>query len=39
MLFVPLSGLGVSSLGIVGLVFNLGAYDFGSQELKATEVS
>ena len=37
MLFVPLSGLWVSLLGIVGLVFNLQAYDFVSQELKATE--
>ena len=35
--FVSLSGLWVSSLGIVGLVFNLRAYDFVSQELKATE--
>ena len=35
--FVPLSGLWASLLGIVGLVFNLGAYDFVSQELKATE--
>ena len=39
MLFVPLSGLWVSSLGIVGLAFNIWAYDFVSQELKATEVS
>ena len=37
MLFVPLSGLWVSSLGIVGLAFNLLAYDFVSQELKAAE--
>ena len=37
MLFVPLSGLWVSSLGIVVLVFNLRAYDFVSQELKASE--
>ena len=35
MLFVSLSDLWMSSLGIVGLVFNLGAYDFLSQELKA----
>ena len=35
--FVPLSGLWGSSLGILGLVFNLRAYDFVSQELKATE--
>ena len=37
MLFVSLSGLWVSSLGILGLAFNLRAYDFVSQELKATE--
>ena len=35
MLFVPLSGLWVSSLDIVGLAFNLRDYDFLSQELKA----
>ena len=37
MLFLPLSGLWASLLGILGLVFNLRAYDFVSQELKATE--
>ena len=37
MLFVSLSGLWASLLGILGLVFNLRAYDFVSQELKATE--
>ena len=37
MLFVPLSGLWASSLGILGLAFNLRAYDFVSQELKAAE--
>ena len=37
MLFVPLSSLRSSSLGIIGLAFNLRAYDFVSQELKATE--
>ena len=37
MFFVPLSGLWASSLGILGLAFNLLAYDFVSQELKATE--
>ena len=37
MLFVSLPGLWVSSLGILGLAFNLRAYDFVSQELKATE--
>ena len=35
--FFSLSGLWASSLGILGLVFNLRAYDFVSQELKATE--
>ena len=37
MLFVSLSGLWVSLLGIVGPVFNLRAYDFVFQELKASE--
>ena len=37
MLFVPLSGLWASSLGILGLAFNLWAYDFVSQELKVAE--
>ena len=37
MLFVPLSGLWASLLGIVGLAFNILAYDFVSQELKAKE--
>ena len=37
MIFVSLSGLWASSLGIVGLAFNLRAYDFVSQELKAAE--
>ena len=37
MLFLPLSGLWASSLGILGLVLNLRAYDFVSQELKAEE--
>ena len=37
MLFVPLSGLWASSFCIVGPVFNLRAYDFVSQELKASE--
>ena len=34
MLFVPLSGLWAYSLGIVGLAFNIWAYDFVSQELN-----
>lgn len=37
MLFVPLAGLWTSSIGIVGLAFNLRAYDFVSQELKAAD--
>lgn len=37
LLFVPLVGLWTSSIGIIGLAFNLRAYDFISQELKAGE--
>ena len=37
MLFVPLAGLWTSSVGIIGLAFNLRSYDFISQELKAAE--
>jgi photosystem II P680 reaction center D2 protein len=37
LLFVPLAGLWTSSIGIIGLAFNLRAYDFISQELKAAE--
>ena len=37
MLFVPLAGMWSSSIGIIGLAFNLRAYDFISQELKAAE--
>jgi photosystem II P680 reaction center D2 protein len=37
LLFVPLAGLWASSLGLLGLAFNLRAYDFVSQELKAAE--
>jgi photosystem II P680 reaction center D2 protein len=37
MLFVPLLGMWTSSIGIVGLAFNLRSYDFISQELKASE--
>ena len=37
MLFVPLAGMWTSSIGIIGLAFNLRAYDFISQELKAAE--
>ncbi|MBF2050149.1 photosystem II D2 protein (photosystem q(a) protein) [Leptolyngbya sp. NK1-12] len=35
MLFVPVTGLWMSSIGMVGLAFNLRAYDFVSQELRA----
>jgi photosystem II P680 reaction center D2 protein len=35
MLIVPLSAMWTSALGIVGLAFNLRAYDFISQELRA----
>jgi photosystem II P680 reaction center D2 protein len=37
MLFVPLAAMWTSSIGIIGLAFNLRAYDFISQELKAAE--
>jgi len=37
LLFVPVAGLWTSSLGILGLAYNLRAYDFISQELKAAE--
>ena len=37
MLFVPLAGMWTSSIGIIGLAFNLRAYDFISQELKGGE--
>ena len=37
MLFVPVMGLWVSSIGIIGLALNLRAYDFVSQEIRAAE--
>jgi photosystem II P680 reaction center D2 protein len=37
MLFVPVMGLWTSSIGIIGLAFNLRAYDFVSQEIRAAE--
>ena len=37
MLFVPVTGMWTSSIGIVGLALNLRAYDFVSQELRAAE--
>ncbi|WAL59780.1 photosystem II D2 protein (photosystem q(a) protein) [Thermocoleostomius sinensis] len=35
MLFVPVTGLWMSAIGMAGLAFNLRAYDFISQELRA----
>jgi len=37
MLFVPVTGLWMSALGVVGLALNLRAYDFVSQEIRAAE--
>ncbi|MED6206817.1 hypothetical protein PIB30_030263 [Stylosanthes scabra] len=37
MLFVPVTGLWMSALGVVGLALNLRAYGFVSQEIRATE--
>ena len=37
MLFVPVTGLWMASVGIVGIALNLRAYDFVSQELRAAE--
>jgi len=37
LLFVPVTGMWTSAVGIIGLAFNLRAYDFISQELKAAE--
>jgi photosystem II P680 reaction center D2 protein len=37
MLFLPLAGMWCSSIGIIWLAFNLRAYDFICQELKAAE--
>jgi photosystem II P680 reaction center D2 protein len=37
MLFVPVTGLWMSSIGVVGLALNLRAYDFISQEVRAAE--
>nr|QQY84759.1 D2 reaction center protein of photosystem II [Chaetophora lobata] len=36
-LFVPVTGLWMSAIGVVGLAFNLRAYDFVSQEIRAAE--
>ncbi|XP_039048939.1 photosystem II D2 protein-like [Hibiscus syriacus] len=37
MLFVPVTGLWMSALGVVGLALNLRAHDFVSQEIRAAE--
>jgi photosystem II P680 reaction center D2 protein len=37
MLFVPVTGLWISSIGVLGLALNLRAYDFVSQEIRAAE--
>ena len=37
LLFVPVAAMWTSSIGIIGLAFNLRAYDFITQELKAAE--
>ncbi|XP_069142922.1 photosystem II D2 protein-like [Solanum lycopersicum] len=37
MLFVPVTGLWMSPLGVVGLALNLRVYDFVSQEIRAAE--
>lgn len=37
MLFVPVTDLWMSALGVVGLALNLRAYDFISQEIRAAE--
>ena len=37
MLFVPVLGLVASAVGLLGLAFNFRAYDFVSQEVKASE--
>ncbi|KAI5398350.1 hypothetical protein KIW84_063947 [Lathyrus oleraceus] len=37
MLFIPVTGLRMSALGVFGLALNLRAYDFVSQEIRAME--
>ncbi|KAM0941032.1 putative photosystem II [Dioscorea sansibarensis] len=37
MLFVPVTGLWMSALGVVGMALNLHAYDFVSKEISAAE--
>merc|ERR1712190_526647 len=36
-LFVPVTGLWISAIGVIGLALNLRAYDFVSQEIRAAE--
>ena len=36
-LFVPVTGLWMSAIGVIGLALNLRAYDFVSQEIRAAE--
>lgn len=38
MLFVPVIGLRVSALGVVGLTLTLGAYDFVFQKIHAVKI-
>ena len=37
LLLVPVAGMWTSSIGIIGLAFNLRAYDFISQERKVSD--
>ncbi|MCD7449802.1 hypothetical protein HAX54_001539, partial [Datura stramonium] len=37
MLFVPVTGLWMSFIGVIGLALNLRAYDFVSHEIRAAE--
>jgi hypothetical protein len=37
MLFIPITGLWMSAIRIVGLALNLRAYDFISQEIRVAE--
>ena len=37
MLFAPVAGPAASAVGLLGLALNLRAYDFASQEVKASE--
>ena len=39
MFFVPVMGLWMASIGMVGLAFNMRAYDFVSQEIRAASDS